>query len=80
MFSTRNIKPNLIETHVKGLIAYTSYATLVAVYDKTQGILYETNRWYSRTTSKHLGLVKKELGNPTDIKPTDPLQLDELIA
>ena len=80
MFTTKMIKPNLIQTNVKGLVAFTSYETLVAVYDKTSGVFYETNRWYSRTTTRHLGLAKKELGNPASVQPTDPTALDAMVA
>lgn len=80
MFAAKMIKPNLIQTDLNGKIAFTSYETLVAVYDKSSGVLYETNRWYSRTTTRHLGLVRKELGCPAEIAPADPSALDAMVA
>lgn len=63
---------NYIELEHNGFIYLISYTTCVCKLKKDTKVLYQTNKYYSKTTSKHIDNFKnKHLYN--DIKLVDKI-------
>ena len=48
------IKANMTELSINGLTILFSYKTPVAYIDHNVGIVYTTNKYWSKTTSRHI--------------------------
>lgn len=63
-----NIGGSLNKVIIPGIAAvYFSYETLIAINDYNGSSLVAKNEW-SRTTGKHLGIIKQELASYEETK------------
>ena len=65
----KNNENNVCYINLKNSIILVSYTTIIAVYDREQNKVLKTDRFYSRTTSKHFNRFMEYYGfSKNDIK------------
>lgn len=65
----KNNKRNVCYINMNKYIILFSYETIICVYDREQNKVIKTDKFYSRTTSKHFNQFMNYYGfDKTDIK------------
>jgi hypothetical protein len=67
----KSVGSNRTEVHLRNSIVYFSYNQAVAAYDRNQNRYVRTNKFWSRTTSKHIGQFV-----PNDAEKVDQSVID----
>ena len=74
------IKANMTELKMNDYYVLFSYQTPVVIVDRKTGKILVTNKFWSRTTSKHINKYLKENGEfYNDIEKVDQSILDGLL-
>jgi hypothetical protein len=76
--SIHNIKNNVVEVCIDGLLLLLSYNTPVAWYDMTVPVIYRTNKKWSSTTSRHISDFIRRCPEAVLIMDTDQTDCDLL--
>lgn len=75
-----NLKPlaaNMTEVKAGSLLVLFSYETPVAYFDSKSGQYYKTNKFWSRTTSRH---ISKWIGSGNELKLNNAInEIDQSI-
>lgn len=69
---------NQFKLYYNNFVAFQSYNTLIAVYDRENDTLYKDENFYSRTTSKYLNMFVNEY-QPLTISKVDNNSLHRII-